>query len=82
MILIIDNYDSFTYNLVQAFGSFGEDMEVLRNDEVTLDHIRTLSVDRLVISPGPGVPARAGISPSVIRHFAGIVPIPRPLGGR
>ncbi|MDY6837221.1 MAG: aminodeoxychorismate/anthranilate synthase component II [Thermodesulfobacteriota bacterium] len=75
MILIIDNYDSFTYNLVQAFGGFGEELEVFRNDQVSLDHIRTLSVDRLVISPGPGVPARAGISLSVIRHFAGRVPI-------
>ena len=75
MILIIDNYDSFTYNLVQAFGGFGEAMEIFRNDEVSLDHIRTLKVDRLVISPGPGVPARAGISLSAIRHFAGTVPI-------
>jgi para-aminobenzoate synthetase component 2 len=75
MILIIDNYDSFTYNLVQAFGGFGEDMEIFRNDKVSLDHIRTLAVDRLVISPGPGVPARAGISLSAIGHFAGAVPI-------
>ena len=75
MLLIIDNYDSFTYNLVQAFGEFGETMQVFRNDQVSLDHLQTLAVDRLVISPGPGVPARAGISLSAIRHFAEAVPI-------
>ena len=75
MLLIIDNYDSFTYNLVQAFGEFGETMQIFRNDQVSLDHLRTLAVDRLVISPGPGVPARAGISLSAIRHFAKAVPI-------
>jgi anthranilate synthase/aminodeoxychorismate synthase-like glutamine amidotransferase len=75
VILIIDNYDSFTYNLVQAFGGLGETMEIFRNDEVSLDHLRTLKVDKLIISPGPGVPARAGISLSAIRHFAGLVPI-------
>ena len=75
MILIIDNYDSFTYNLVQAFGGFGETMQVFRNDEISMDDLRGLKPDRLVISPGPGVPARAGITLSVIRHFAGTVPV-------
>jgi anthranilate synthase/aminodeoxychorismate synthase-like glutamine amidotransferase len=75
MILIIDNYDSFTYNLVQAFGGFGETMQVFRNDEVSVDHLRGLKPDRLVISPGPGVPARAGVTLSAIHHFAAVVPI-------
>ena len=75
MILIIDNYDSFTYNLVQAFGAFGEAMQIFRNDEVPMEHLRGLKPDRVVISPGPGVPARAGVTLSVIRHFAGAVPI-------
>ncbi len=75
MILIVDNYDSFTYNLVQAFGEFGEAMEVFRNDEISLGDLRRLKVNKLVISPGPGVPARAGITLSAIRHFAEAVPI-------
>ncbi len=75
MILIIDNYDSFTYNLVQVFGAFGEAIQVYRNDKVSLDDLGRLKPDRLVISPGPGVPAGAGISVSAIRHFAETVPI-------
>jgi anthranilate synthase/aminodeoxychorismate synthase-like glutamine amidotransferase len=75
MILMIDNYDSFTYNLVQAFGAFGETIQVFRNDKVTLERLQGLQPDRLVISPGPGVPAGAGITLSAIRHFAGIIPI-------
>jgi anthranilate synthase/aminodeoxychorismate synthase-like glutamine amidotransferase len=75
MLLMIDNYDSFTYNLVQAFGSFGEHIEVFRNDKISIEKLRTLSPDRVVISPGPGVPARAGITLETIRHFAGKVPI-------
>lgn len=75
MILMIDNYDSFTYNLVQAFGKLGETIQVFRNDRVSMDHLRGLKPDKLVISPGPGVPARAGISLSAIRHFAETVPV-------
>ncbi len=75
MILVIDNYDSFTYNLVQAFGSFGATMEIYRNDKISMDELRQLKPDKLVISPGPGVPARAGISLGAIRHFSEIVPI-------
>jgi anthranilate synthase component 2 len=72
---MIDNYDSFTYNLVQAFGKLGETIQVFRNDRVSMDHLRGLKPDKLVISPGPGVPARAGISLSAIRHFAETVPV-------
>lgn len=75
MILVIDNYDSFTYNLVQAFGAFGETMEVIRNDELSLDDLDTLKPERVVISPGPGVPSSAGISLDVIKQFSGKVPI-------
>jgi anthranilate synthase/aminodeoxychorismate synthase-like glutamine amidotransferase len=75
MLLVIDNYDSFTYNLVQAFGTFGEDMKVYRNDEISVDGLAKLKPDKLVISPGPGVPSRAGITLDAIRHFSGKVPI-------
>ncbi|NVM22121.1 MAG: aminodeoxychorismate/anthranilate synthase component II [Desulfobacterales bacterium] len=75
MIVIIDNYDSFTYNIVQAFGTFGETIHVFRNDKVSLDDLGRLKPDRLVISPGPGVPAGAGISVAAIRDFAETVPI-------
>lgn len=75
MILVIDNYDSFTYNLVQVFGAFGETIQVLRNDALSLDDLQKLTPDRLVISPGPGVPSGAGISLSAVRHFAEKVPI-------
>jgi anthranilate synthase/aminodeoxychorismate synthase-like glutamine amidotransferase len=73
--LIIDNYDSFTYNLVQFLGELGADMEVRRNDQVSVDEIEKMSPERIVISPGPCTPAEAGISNEVIRHFAGRLPI-------
>jgi anthranilate synthase/aminodeoxychorismate synthase-like glutamine amidotransferase len=75
MILIIDNYDSFTYNLVQYLGELGEDVVVRRNDETTLGEIETMLPSRILISPGPGRPADAGISLELIKHFAGRVPI-------
>ncbi|OBS32016.1 anthranilate synthase component 2 [Tepidimonas fonticaldi] len=74
-LLMVDNYDSFTYNLVQYFGELGAEVEVFRNDEVTLEGIAERAPDRLVISPGPCSPAEAGISVAAIRHFAGRVPI-------
>ena len=75
MLLMIDNYDSFTYNLVQYFGELGADVVVKRNDEVTLQDIENLSPERLVISPGPCSPNEAGISMAAIEHFAGKLPI-------
>ncbi len=75
MLLMLDNYDSFTYNLVQYFGELGEDVHVARNDEITLDEIAALKPDRLCISPGPCSPAEAGISLDVIERFAGEIPI-------
>jgi len=75
MILMIDNYDSFTYNLVQYLSSLGEDIKVFRNDKITIDKIRKLSPKKIVISPGPGRPKDAGISCEVIRAFAGRIPI-------
>jgi anthranilate synthase component II len=75
MLLMIDNYDSFTYNIVQYFGQLGEDVQVHRNDRITLDEIEALQPARLVISPGPCSPEEAGISVSAIRHFAGRIPI-------
>ncbi len=75
MILMIDNYDSFTYNLVQAFGALGEEISVFRNDKITLEELRDIHPDRLVISPGPGVPEDAGISIEAIKYFAGKIPI-------
>ena len=74
-LLMIDNYDSFTYNIVQYFGELGADVEVFRNDEITLDGIAGRQPDRLVISPGPCSPAEAGISVAAIRHFMGRLPI-------
>jgi anthranilate synthase component 2 len=74
-LLMIDNYDSFTYNIVQYFGELGAEVEVLRNDEVTLADIAARAPDRLVISPGPCSPAEAGISVAAIQHFAGKLPI-------
>lgn len=74
-ILMIDNYDSFTYNLVQYFGELGAEVTVVRNDEVTLTDIERLAPERLVISPGPCSPTEAGISMDAIRHFAGQLPI-------
>ncbi len=75
MLLIIDNYDSFTYNLVQRLGELGADVRVYRNDKVTLPEIEALGPDRIIISPGPCTPLEAGISNDVIGHFAGKVPI-------
>ena len=75
MLLMIDNYDSFTYNLVQYFGELGADVVVKRNDEVTLQDIENLEPERLVISPGPCSPNEAGISMAAIEHFAGKLPI-------
>jgi anthranilate synthase component 2 len=74
-VLMIDNYDSFTYNLVQYFGELGAQVEVFRNDEITVAGIAAREPDRLVISPGPCSPAEAGISVEAIRHLAGKVPI-------
>jgi anthranilate synthase component 2 len=75
MLLMIDNYDSFTYNLVQYFGQLGEDVVVHRNDRITLEEIERLSPERIVISPGPCSPNEAGISVPAIRHFAGKIPL-------
>jgi anthranilate synthase component 2 len=74
-LLMVDNYDSFTYNIVQYFGELGADIEVFRNDEITLEGIAARKPDRLVISPGPCSPAEAGISVAAIQHFAGKLPI-------
>jgi anthranilate synthase component II len=74
-LVMIDNYDSFTYNIVQYFGELGADVEVFRNDEITLEGIAARQPDRLVISPGPCSPAEAGISVQAITHFAGKLPI-------
>lgn len=75
MLLMIDNYDSFTFNIVQYFGQLGEDVQVHRNDKISLAEIETLNPQRLVISPGPCSPDDAGISVSAIKHFAGKIPI-------
>jgi anthranilate synthase component 2 len=74
-LLMIDNYDSFTYNLVQYFGELGAQVEVFRNDEITVEGVAARQPERLVISPGPCSPAEAGISVEAIRHFAGKLPI-------
>ena len=74
-LLMVDNYDSFTFNIVQYFGELGAEVEVFRNDEITLDGIAARQPDRLVISPGPCSPAEAGISVVAIQHFAGKLPI-------
>lgn len=75
MLLMIDNYDSFTFNLVQYFGELGADVCVYRNDEITVDEIAKLQPDYLVISPGPCTPMEAGISVAVIKRFSGEIPI-------
>ena len=75
MLLMIDNYDSFTYNLVQYLRELGEDVDVYRNDKITLAEIEALNPQRLVISPGPCTPNEAGISVEVIKYFAGKLPI-------
>jgi anthranilate synthase component 2 len=75
MLLMIDNYDSFTYNLVQYLGELGADVRVYRNDRITLEEIAALKPERIVISPGPCTPNEAGVSVDVIKQFAGVVPI-------
>ena len=75
MLLMIDNYDSFTYNLVQYFGELGEDVRTYRNDEITIEAIEQLKPTRICISPGPCTPHEAGVSVPVLKHFAGKVPI-------
>jgi anthranilate synthase/aminodeoxychorismate synthase-like glutamine amidotransferase len=75
MLALIDNYDSFTYNLVQYFGELGAEIEVFRNDQITLEDLSALSPSHLVISPGPGDPNDGGISNEAIRHFTGAIPI-------
>lgn len=75
MILMIDNYDSFTYNIVQYLGELGQDVQVVRNDEITIAEIERLAPARIVISPGPCSPNEAGISMEAIRHFAGKIPV-------
>lgn len=75
MLLVIDNYDSFTYNLVQYLGEMGADIEVFRNDKITLSKIKKLKPQKIVISPGPCTPKEAGISNDVIREFSGKVPL-------
>jgi len=75
MLLVIDNYDSFTYNLVQYLGELGAEMRVVRNDEVTLDEVEAMQPERVLISPGPGTPDTAGISLGVIERFAARLPI-------
>jgi anthranilate synthase component II len=75
MLLMIDNYDSFTYNLVQYFGELGEDVRTYRNDEITLEKIAALKPDRICISPGPCTPNEAGVSIPLLQNFAGKLPI-------
>jgi len=75
MLLMIDNYDSFTYNLVQYFAELGADVAVFRNDEITLEQITALKPQHIVVSPGPCTPTEAGISVAAIQHFAGKVPL-------
>ncbi len=75
MLLMIDNYDSFTYNLVQYLGELGEDVRVFRNDKITVKDIETMNPERIVISPGPCTPNEAGVSIDVIKYFTGKIPI-------
>lgn len=75
MILVIDNYDSFTYNLVQYVGELGEEVKVFRNDLIAVDQMRAMNPERLLISPGPGMPDGAGVTLEAIRAFAGRIPI-------
>ncbi len=75
MILIIDNYDSFTYNLVQYLGGLGADLKVIRNDKIMVEQIKKLHPQKIVISPGPGRPEDAGVSVAVIKELAGKIPI-------
>ncbi len=75
MLLMIDNYDSFTYNLVQYFGELGQDLKVFRNNKITISEIEKMQPERIVISPGPCTPKEAGVSIDVIKHFTGKIPI-------
>jgi para-aminobenzoate synthetase component 2 len=75
MILVIDNYDSFTYNLVQYLGELGEEVKVSRNDEISIQEIELLAPDHILISPGPCTPNEAGISLELLQHFKGVIPI-------
>jgi len=75
VLLVIDNYDSFTYNLVQYLGELGQELRVVRNDAITVDEIAALKVERIVISPGPCTPKEAGISVETIKRLAGTIPI-------
>jgi para-aminobenzoate synthetase component II len=75
MILLLDNYDSFTYNLAQYLGQMGQELEIRRNDQITLNEIAVLAPERIVISPGPCTPKEAGISVPLIQRFAGEIPI-------
>jgi anthranilate synthase component 2 len=75
MILMIDNYDSFTYNLVQYFGELGADIKVVRNDEITIEEIAALAPEKIVLSPGPCTPTEAGVSIDTIKTFAGKIPL-------
>ena len=75
MILMIDNYDSFTYNLVQYMGELGAELEIYRNDKITIAEIEKCAPEKIVISPGPCTPSKAGISKEVIKHFAGKIPL-------
>jgi anthranilate synthase/aminodeoxychorismate synthase-like glutamine amidotransferase len=75
MIFVLDNYDSFTFNLVQYIGETGEDVEVRRNNEISVEEIAAMTPRKIVISPGPGTPKEAGITVDLIRHFAGKIPI-------
>ena len=75
MILLIDNYDSFSYNLYQMIGSIEPDIKVIRNDEMTVDEIKTLNPSHIILSPGPGKPSDAGICEDVVRQLAGTIPI-------
>lgn len=75
MILMIDNYDSFTYNLYQYFGEIYPDIKVFRNDEITIDEIEKMNPDGIIVSPGPGYPEDAGVSVETIKHFTGKIPI-------
>jgi anthranilate synthase component 2 len=75
MLLMIDNYDSFTYNLVQYFGDLGEEVRVVRNDSVSIADVEAMKPDRICLSPGPGTPADAGICVALLKHFSGKLPI-------
>lgn len=75
MLLLIDNYDSFTYNLFQYLSELGEEVKVVRNDRITIEEIEKISPERIVISPGPGTPDKAGISNEVVRHFGARLPV-------